>query len=171
MGVHKENINIGKKIDWIAYYQIGGGIIGAILLLKLILEQLKSSSISSLYFLLPILFFSFSIFAGIYLLQRNRRGILLTHINQLIQIPQISLFGFSYQYFAGLFFGVGISNDLGIGFNFSLPNFKFVFTDSNNEFLFMVNLIPIILLILLKKFQKKIEGNNRIIEMLENKMQ
>ena len=168
MSIIKENISINKKIDWIAYYQIGGGIIGAVLLVMMTLEQVQTSSLSFLYFLIPILFFSFSVFAGIHLLKRHKSSTLITQINQVIQIPQLSLFGFSYQYFAGLFLGLGISNELGIGFNFSLPNFKFVLTNSNDEFLFMVNLIPIILVILLKKFQRKLEQNNRIIEMLES---
>ena len=168
MSIQKENIKINKKINGIAYYQIFGGVTGAILMFIMVIGGYSVLGSSALVLIVPVLFFSFSVIAGIYLLKRKKNYGLLTKINQLMQIPQISIYGFSFQYFAGLFFGVGLSGIFNFNLNLSLPDFKFVLTGSSDEFILMINLIPIILLNRLKKYESQIESNNNALEIVKS---
>jgi hypothetical protein len=168
MTVYAENKNINKKIDWIGYYQIGGGILGVVFLLDIITSNLDRVNIQFLYYLLPLTFFSFSAYSGYALIKRKTNGVLLTKINQYLQLPQIGILGFSFQYVAGLFLGLGISGLVDIGFNFNLADFTFSLSSSPNEIIFMINLVPIILLNRLEKYNTKLKKNKKIIETLEN---
>ena len=50
-----------------------------------------------------------------------------------------------------------------------ISDFKFIIDTTNEEFIIMVNLIPIILLNRLRKYTETLRGNIDVIQMIESK--
>lgn len=142
----------------IAIVEMIGGIVGVATFFFLgikVFSNILIASILSFFIALYIL----SFLAGLWLWKFSRRGIILSVIMQLLQIPIISFSSLYYKFFSGLNVSLGFFQsklsfyfNLGSSWELNIPN-----TDEPSGF--GLNIVAIIFLICLLKFKKAISSS------------
>jgi len=159
--------NEKTKLQILSYYQMAGGILGIGLVIWLIAKTEVITGLLLLIFAVDIGLFSFSIFCGQQLLTgKIKRGLILSTINQILQILQFAILGFAFKYVAGFMLSVGI--DLTTTFRFTF-NFEFsalTITINRDEDLLKVgiNIIAIFLVFFIDRLEDKIEQDRKVFE-------
>src|SRR5258706_13508946 len=137
-----------KIISWL---QIVGGVTGIWLVAHLMLQTGTINGPLLLIFLIGLALFIYSIYSGKRLLTDvdKRSGIILSIINQAIQLFQWSMFGYGFSYSSGAEITLGIQ---GLTFKFNLAvivsSFKMAI-NSEDEFFIKINLIAVFVIIVL----------------------
>lgn len=141
-------------------YQIVGGVVGIVsiswLLLTIHIEEL------SLYLIITIaiLLYLYSILCGIMLIKNTNKGLRLSLINQLMQIICLSIIGFSYKYFSGLFISIGWGLDnSSLLFNFGASSWELAFNDESVVSEVHINIIALFLVFFIDRLLTKAINN------------
>jgi len=157
----KKKRNILKGIGIL---EIIGGITGIGLIIWFLLQGFEMNSYSFIIFLIAIIFYSYSIFAGIILFKKTEKGISHSWIIQFIQILGISFNGITYVFTSGgnLMLGYNwtennLTFNLGIASEFDLS----ISQDVNN--FIQINLIAIIIIYILDKTLKSLSEKNELL--------
>ena len=137
----------------IGNYEILGGVVGVGILLDTLKSGIELFSLGTLFFyFIGISLFVLNIYAGIQLFKHKYIGYKLSIYAQLIQIPYISCWGFSYLFSTGIFFIVGLIGPVQLGFNLNFGSqIEILFFADESPFLFAVNIVPLLLYLYLKK--------------------
>ncbi len=101
----------------------------------------------------------FSILCGRMLFRNQKRGLVLSLINQVLQVIYFSFGAYGFQYVAGLRVGVGVDMVEGWIFKFRLALSSFHFSIGNDigqKFIGM-NLIALFLIFWIERLQEKIK--------------
>jgi hypothetical protein len=149
-----------KLIKFIAYYQIIGGIIGELFVVKGLIQLDVFSIFNIVITLFAGSVFAFSILCGQRLLTAEiQKALKLSTINQLVQFFSISILGLSYRYAAGLYLGIGFdfTDSFLIGFSFELPQFKLYYKSTSAEAALQINAMALLLLYLIGRIKKEIQ--------------
>jgi hypothetical protein len=155
-----KRLNTISKI--IAVYQMIGGVLGILAFIITLFSGLEFEL--DLYTIsvvsLELVIICLSIIAGISLWKRNKYGILLSKINQFLQIVHIKISIFTWTYFSGLALIIGFSfkPDLNIVFK-SFGIFTSIEIDwldrlDNSESFLYLNIISFLALYYLSKIKK-----------------
>ncbi|KAA5821202.1 hypothetical protein FPF71_17005 [Algibacter amylolyticus] len=151
-----------KIISWI---QLIGGITGIGLMAYLMLNTGELSGAILLIFLSGLALFIFSIYAGKRLLceRTKKAGIILSVINQILQIIQFDISGNGLSYSSGIEFLVGIKNNM-LSFDFGIikSSFNMSINTDSTDFEFIINFAAIILIIVLLDIWKEFREENKI---------
>lgn len=83
----------------VAWLEIGGGAFGLILIVRALLAPIKQTSVG--FVLLAVTFFGASVWAGWVLLRKGSAGLIPSMIIQMLQVPRLSLYGFTYSMASG----------------------------------------------------------------------
>lgn len=153
--------NTGLTIKIISWLQIVGGITGLGLVAYLLLQTGTINGPLLLIFLIGLGLFSYSIYSGKRLLtdDNKRTGILLSIINQALQIIQWSMFGYALTYSSGAELTIGLQ---GTTFKFNFAAFISSFQisiKSDPEFLFEINVIAILVIYVLVDILNELTDN------------
>ncbi|WP_113654781.1 hypothetical protein [Pedobacter namyangjuensis] len=151
--------------DFIAYYQIIGGLYGLYSITAQLVKLNTVSGLGVIVYLIIIGLYSFSIYCGNLVRLKKEKGLQITKWCQLTQLFQFNISGVAFWYISGfgVSLGYGKADDL-IQFlylNLSSMYFKYNLKDTE-DFYFFINLIPIALIFLAEKLQKKIQNENKI---------
>jgi len=149
-----------KIIGWV---QIIGGITGLLLVCHSLLQTEIINGPTLLIFLIGLSLFIFSVYAGNILLSKinKKRGIVLTVINQILQLFQWSMLGYSFNYSSGIELMIGLKAH-SVNFNFGLVLSTFSMSiNSSSQFYFKINLIPILAIIVLVNIFSEISGSHK----------
>ena len=97
----------------LSFYQIIGGFLGIILIVWALISLSQVQTKGNMFILigaafLPMLLYIFSVLCGIVLLKNKNKGINLSLINQLLQVVNISNYGFGFKYISGFYMTGGI---------------------------------------------------------------
>lgn len=145
-----------KKI--IGWYEIIGGIIGAVLTIVVMLKVgLLQQFLISLIFFVFLVLFLISITSGVLLLRQIKWGETLSMIIQSLQIPKFIIGGTAYSFIAGAKLSIMFSRGLGTGFGVDFgifSEFNFHVNSYLHGILFGVNLVPIVVIFLLLKYRR-----------------
>jgi hypothetical protein len=141
--------SFNKKVNFVAYYQIIGGAIGFLLALWVMV----SSEGGGLLILLSTLgLYTFSMYCGKMLLDgKVKDGLRFSTINQVIQTINFALFGYAFNFVAGLNLTVGINytTDLKFIYNISLSQFKINLNSQKELVIVGINLIALSLIFII----------------------
>lgn len=143
--------NTRLTIQVLGWFQIIGGITGLGAVATLMLQTEEVNGAVLLMFLIGIALFLFSIYAGIRLLtdQRKNTAIILSMVNQALQLFQWSMLGYALTFSAGGELTIGIKG-LGLTFNFAMITSNFAMAiNSDSDFFLKLNLIPVLVIYLL----------------------
>jgi hypothetical protein len=117
-----------------------------------------------LLLLIGLSLFIFSIYSGKKLLssQDKRNGIIFSMINQLLQVFQLSMYGFAFCYSSGIELVIGFQG-LNMKFNVAVvtSNFQMVIQSATEGF-FKVNLIAVIIFFTLYSILEELYKKNKI---------
>jgi hypothetical protein len=146
-----------NSIKWtkiIGVYQLIGGVLGLILMIPYYRFENTQTVVFSL---LPILLFSFSIFAGLKLYQLTPLGKAASIWNQAFQLFSMAIGTFYYSFASGVCFllTLDLTGDLKIGFRSGASMLSMVFQGTEAHYYFGINLVPILLMIALERMKLK----------------
>lgn len=165
----QEHINDIKKqrniLKAIGVLEIIGGTAGVGIIMWFLLQGYQMNSYSFLIYLVAILFYGYSIYAGVNLIRKNEDGISHSWIIQFIQIISFSLNGVTFLLTSG--------GNLLMGYNFTEKtiNFKFGIIASEfnitvnsieNDFI-QINILAILIIYFLDKSFKSIKEKQQIL--------
>ncbi len=154
--------NTTLTLQAISWLQIVGGITGLGLLAYLMLQTGTINGSILLIFLIGIGLFSYSIYSGNRLLsdEKKENGIILSIINQVLQIVQWSILGYGLSYSSGVELTIGLKN-MTLNFNFSVINSTFKMAiNSDNEFFIKINLIAVLVIFALADIKKELKDQS-----------
>jgi len=154
----------------IGYYQIAGGILGLILTLRAFVYEQALSGLSFLLYSIAILLFVFSIYSGNLLRKANIKGFSFSTWNQVLQVIQISISAFGFEYYSGVFFNIGFqwTEKFIPDFNFGLSGWILRYTDYDlNHNSVYINIVPLLVIYYIRKIQDQIEERKQIMESAE----
>jgi hypothetical protein len=139
----------------LAVYTILGGVVGLLLIYSLINEE---TTLGNYIVIVPIaILYLISVFAGVFYFwkQQRQRFYFLTKLILCFQVLQIVVKGFAYTFYYGPYLAIGFDGEPNFQLKFeSLTlNFFVHFGDTETQS-FMVNLVPIILLIILRWLER-----------------
>ena len=147
------------KLKGLGIYQIAGGAIGVFLILWGLLNSQQLAGPIILIYLIMLLFFAFSIYCGILCLKKNNGALILSLINQILQVIGFAMVGFAFQYAAGVYLTAGL--DLTESFNFTfgagLSKFNFNINNEPQRLEVTFNFIALGLIILIERIKKEIK--------------
>ncbi|GGB84687.1 hypothetical protein GCM10007424_25920 [Flavobacterium suaedae] len=147
-----------KRFNFLGGYQVIGAGLSLPILLYHILNNLSIGSIIVVFIILGICAFSF--YCGYLLLKGNYdKGLRLSVISQFLQIFSIAIGGYSYSYAAGIgvYTLLDITNDVQFVMDIDFFNFDFSLAGGENTAIVGVNIVAIILMNKIFKWQKKLE--------------
>jgi hypothetical protein len=121
--------------------------------------------LSTTIILSAVLLYSFSVLSGWFLIKMKfEKGILLSNINQTIQVLMITLAGFSYKFISGLLIGFTFDmNTYIMNVNFELPSFNINYSSHNTDLIIGINIMPLIVIYILGKTINKIQAHEKLL--------
>ena len=142
--------------------QIVGGITGLGLVAYLMLQTGQINGAILLIFLIGLALFSYSIYSGKRLLTDEEKvtGIILSIINQVLQLFQWSMFGYGVSYSSGAETTLGIQGAT-LKFNIAaiVSTFK-MSINTDDEFFIKINLIAVLIIFVLVDIVKELKNDN-----------
>ena len=156
-----------SKLKLLAFYQIGGGIIGLFLTSWTILNLPGITGILLLIILIAVLLYFYSIYCGVLLLKKKIAGFKYSLINQYLQLASFSIFGFSFKYVSGIVLAAGIDMTESFYFIFDagVSSWQISLYGDTAAFVISFNFAALFLILFIEKLKKTI---NR--EQLENQL-
>lgn len=156
-----------KGTKFIAIYEIIGGLLGVVIVSMLLYKLFKAYAqfdqgvfLSTLLTCIIVLsLYIISLIAGFLLWKGQNLGNKLSLFIQALQIPNISLSGFSYIFVSGIQLALNISKGLSEDIKFNLffylgSKFDINLFSKESSFLIGVNIIALLIFIYLKKINK-----------------
>lgn len=148
---------INKEVNFLAGYQIVGGIIGVGLIIYVLtnLEEVSVYYITIMVF--GLLLYIFSFLAGIFVFLRKSFSLKISLINQALQVIGFSLFGYGFEFVAGISYDVFFDYNDGLDITTSLGfcNWHFLVNNDTGIMQVSINIIAIAMLFFILYLRKK----------------
>ena len=148
-----------KRIRQIAYYQIIGGVLGLLIGIWAVTKISHISVDLIIFYSLGTLAFAYSILCGQRLLKGDvQKALQLSTVNQIFQLFNIAILGFSFKFTAGLYLGLGFdyTNSFLFALGFQFSQFSITFDSSSTQVILEVNLVALYILYLIETTKKKV---------------
>ncbi|MEC3906836.1 hypothetical protein VOI54_07385 [Tamlana sp. 2201CG12-4] len=157
MRIKNTDITI-KTIGWL---QIIGGVTGIGLMAYLMLNTGEINGAILFILLTGLTLFIFSVYAGKNILGKKTKktGIILSIVNQILQIIQFDIDGNGISYSSGIRFLLGLKNDsLNFDFGIITSNFNMSINTDSTDFELMINIVALILAVILIDILKEVKN-------------
>ncbi len=153
---------VKNQIAALGYYQLFFGIIGVVILIFRLANAIVDGSTigvaQTIIFVILSVPFLFSIYAGLQCVNEASTRLLVSKINQALQVVSVNVAGFHLASAVGLSLFVGLEFSLhGIGFfgNFEfIPNVSFMINGSEIPSFVSINLVALFLVYKIRKYEK-----------------
>lgn len=149
----------------IGILEIIGGITGISLVFWLVSQGGEINLFSFIILLIALIFYSYSIFAGIFLFRKTEKGISHSWIIQFIQIIGISFNGITYILTSGgnLLLGYNLTeSEINFSFGIIASEFDLSVSPEVNNFI-QINIMAIFIIYFLDKSLKSINEKNELL--------
>lgn len=156
----------GKGIFFLALYQLLGGLYGFFLSVNLFISLPPFSFVTDLLVLIALLLYGFSIYCGVLLFQQKERGLLLSRINQCLQLAGFYVLGYGFSYIAGFFISINLNftEGIGISFNFGSSAWQINFHQQSDEITFGFNVLALLIIFFINTTLKKVKEEKEDLE-------
>lgn len=117
-----------------------------------------TTSLLLILLLVAIVLYAYSIYCGTLLLKKNISGLKHSLINQFLQLINLSIFGFTFQYISGVFVSAGVDLTDSFLFTFHLGVSQWQITVNGNKELLILNfnLVALFLILFIEKLRNEI---------------
>jgi hypothetical protein len=148
-----------SQIKGLGIYQITGGAIGVILLILVFADTPRITMLFATRYLFMLLFFGFSIYCGILCMRQSNDALKYSHINQILQLFGFGLFGFAFQYVAGVYLIVGfdLTDSFQLIFATGLSRLDMRFYNAAQRWEIDLNLVALGVIVFIDKINKQIK--------------
>ncbi|QDA61933.1 hypothetical protein [Hymenobacter jejuensis] len=153
-----------KRVKFLGLYQALSGALGIFITIWALAQTEIITGIVLAMIITMLSFYSFSIYAGKLLINDRYEGLLISMINQSIQILNLSFAGMSYKFVSGsaFFINLDLTKSLSIKFEFNFPTFLLSYNRNYELSVFGVNIVAIILLLSLNKIREGIKEKRQL---------
>ncbi|AUC16817.1 hypothetical protein BTO06_17440 [Tenacibaculum sp. SZ-18] len=165
----QEHINEIKKqrniLKAIGVLEIIGGTAGVGIIMWFLLQGYQMNSYTFLIYLVAIVFYGYSIYAGVNLFKKNEDAISHSWIIQFIQIVSFSLNGVTFLLTSGgnLLIGYNFTEKtINISFGIIASEFNIIANSIENDFI-KINILAILIIYFLDKSFKSIKEKQQIL--------
>jgi len=103
--------------------------------------------------------FVFSIYAGYQCINDKQNKLLVSKINQVLQIISFNIIGYAFTYHSGIYFSIGFdtTEELMFSFKFGISNIFISLHGQSESSIVLINVIAIFLLSRIMKYENLIE--------------
>ncbi|WP_300596939.1 hypothetical protein [Niabella sp.] len=152
---------IKTTLSAIGWYQLAGGVTGALMILYAFFKQ-PPAGLNLLIYLLMLLFFAYSFFCGICCLKHKDHALTHAFINQSLQLIGFAALGFAFSYTAGVYVSIGLdlSNAFNIKLGAGISKFTFNINREHARSEISLNLAALWLIYRIDKLKKAISTAN-----------
>lgn len=150
-----------KQVTALALYQIIGGVLGILLTLWVIFRGEMVLTQQVLRFsLFAAGLFVFSILCGRMLFRNPQRGLVLSLINQVLQVIYFVFGAYGFQYVAGLRIGFGFDmvGSWTFKFRVALSSFQFDFGTATGQKFIGINLVALFLIFWIERLLEQVKA-------------
>jgi hypothetical protein len=146
-------------------YQIAGGVMGLTLTGILLGNQTSLQGLVLLIIFFAIALYIYSAFCGIQLIRKRQNGLLHSSINQYLQLISFSFLGYTYQYFSGCYFTIGIdlTNSFLISFGVGVSSWQLNINMGTQDFVLKLNLVALASILIIQKLKRYLK--DQVIEL------
>jgi hypothetical protein len=151
----------------LAGYQIIGGTLGAAMIIWTIISRFSTLETGTLsIFLFMSVFYLFSFYCGIKCIQAKENALKYSLINQYLQLAGIAVFGFAFNYIAGLYLTLEFDMTEALNFNlgFGISKFALLINTESETVALSINIVALLLIIWINKLKKKVRAEMEAIE-------
>ena len=148
---------IDSRITALAAYQLIGGVIGLYYLIDLVRSAGHIPPSFVLIIVLGFVCYLFSVFCGGFLFKDRILGARLSLVNQLLQVFSFSLFGYGFEYVAGISTAVNMdfAPKYSVSLNSELSNWYLLLSGDDETRRISFNLVAIFLVLFISRLQKR----------------
>jgi hypothetical protein len=148
--------NLQLKLRLLGIYQIVGGLMGIILTL-LMVDFYNISNFLLVVF--ALLLFGYSIYCGILLIRKPKKGLRNSKANQILQTIHFSILGYGFKYVSGLFFSLGfdLTDGFLINIYFGISNWLINANADDAAMNVHLNFVALFLIVLIDKWQRELK--------------
>jgi len=155
-------------LDKIGWYQILGAAAGILIVVWLLFTSADMNSLTIALIVFSMLVFGFSIICGINCLERQKRALKLSLINQAMQCISIFIPGFGFKYAAGIYLTLGLNFTSGdLRFGLGITTFEVYIQSYFTETMIDFNLVAIFLFIYALRIERNIVSENEVRQIAE----
>lgn len=157
------------RIKILGYYQLIGGIVGLFLWIKMLINLDVITGLTFLFILIIGGLYSFSFYVGLITVKSKGKWLLYSQINQIIQIFNISLLGYSFRFISGLGLITGFdwTESLLFKFNFYISDCSLSYNYNSDKIIMGFNIIAIGILYYINKLELSIKTEKENYQNLE----
>lgn len=149
-----------KQLKAFAIYQIAGGLLGIALTIWVLFRgEIIVTQQALRIALFAAGLYVFSILCGRMLFRNPRRGLILSIVNQILQVVYFTFGSYGFQYVSGLRIGLGFDmvGSWTFKFRVALSSFQFDFgTDTGQKFI-GINLVALFLIFWMESMLEKVK--------------
>lgn len=152
---------IKNQLKALAIYQVAGGILGIGLLVWVLFSGSVPVTIQTLRIsLFGTALFVFSILCGRMLFWNARRGLILSLVNQLLQVVYFAFGSYGFLYVAGVRIGLGLDlvGSWTFKFRLAISSFEVYFNTDTGQKLIGVNLVALALIFWIESLLQKVKA-------------
>ncbi len=151
--------DIESELKKLGIYQIGGGSIGLMGMIKGFFLNSNSSGFPLLVYSFMILSFSYSIYCGILCTNGIKNALKHSQLNQVFQVLGVALMGFAYQYVAGVYLTIGLdlADSINITFAAGVSKFDLNINKQHERLEVNFNLVAFALIYWIDQLLKKVK--------------
>jgi hypothetical protein len=144
----------------IGIYQIVGSVLGFALIASILMRTGDINGPVLLIFIIALALYSLSLNSGILIIQTKseKKGIIFSMINQIVQFISFAVAGNKYDLVSGIRGGIGIDVTNGFNFKFNVgltSTFNFSINTSDKEYFIYVNVFAIFIFLILSDILKE----------------
>lgn len=142
----------------LAAYQVIGGSLGLAIIIWGIYKTPDIETGIIVLYLFMSFFFLYSFFCGVRCIQAKRNALKCSMINQCLQLIGFAMFGFAFDYVAGLYISLEFDFTDAFSFNFGLgiSNIALKFNSDSTAAVLHFNVVALLLMIWINKLMKKV---------------
>ena len=151
--------DVAFKLKALGVYQVIFGLMGLGVTFWLLIQTTFSSILLDILFTIPLALYSYSIYCGILLFQKQEAAFKHTAINQYLQLVSFSILGYAFKYVSGLMFTVGVDFIHSYVFDFHfgvMSTWNLQIATQSDEIVINFNLVAFALIIFIDRLKMKI---------------
>jgi hypothetical protein len=143
-----------SSIRNLGIYQVAGGIFG----IGFLIWATIANKYINYFFILPVLFYSYSILCGVLCINTHNSSLTHSLINQFLQLVGFAILGYGVEYVSGIFFDItfNLTDSFDLNWRAGLSTFNLNINSNPSVFILDLNFIALAIIFWILKLSTKV---------------